>query len=140
MVSLSEFLSPRYRTLKRALEETRRQLASIEDEIRQIESAAAAANIKIDDSAGADQKKITPASADENAPRTMKDAAIEALRGATGGMTTVDILEIVNDKLGTIYPRSSLSPQLSRLKGDGIIYRKDGRWILTHDPNLPDAS
>ncbi|MER8636794.1 HTH domain-containing protein [Mesorhizobium sp. M1182] len=67
----------------------------------------------------------------------MKEAAVQVLREATGGLTTNELLEIINNKLGTTFARSSLSPQLSRLKGDGILYREeDGRWILASDPSL----
>ncbi|WP_352969022.1 HTH domain-containing protein [Mesorhizobium sp. M0954] len=128
MASLHELLARRHRELIRALAETRRRLASIEEEIDQIERAATAANVNL-----ATSEEL----AERQAPPTMKEAAVQVLREATGGLTTNELLEIINNKLGTTFARSSLSPQLSRLKGDGILYREeDGRWILASDPSL----
>lgn len=128
MASLHEFLARRHRELIRALAETRRRLSSIEEEIDQIERAAAAANVNL---------VISDEMTERQAPSTMKQAAVQALREATGGLTTNELLKIINNELGTTYARSSLSPQLSRLKSDGFVYREeDGRWILASDPSL----
>ncbi len=66
----------------------------------------------------------------------MKEAAVETLKDEGAGMTTNNILKVVNEKLGTSYPRSSLSPQLSRLKSEGIVYREGDRWILLQGRDL----
>ncbi|MER9373202.1 hypothetical protein [Mesorhizobium sp. M0491] len=116
--------------------ETRRQLSSIEEEIDQIEKAAEAANISLDTSDSSKRTREIDFSSQSKLPRTMKEAATEALKDEPSGMTANDILKIVNAKLGTDYPRSSLSPQLSRLKVDGILYREGDRWILAPDRNL----
>ncbi|WP_157357851.1 hypothetical protein [Mesorhizobium metallidurans] len=106
----------------------------MEEEIDQIERAAAAANISIETHESSDNSKERTMSSQYKLPNTMKEAAVEALKAANRGMTANEILKIVNDILGTNYPRSSLSPQLSRLKSDGIVYRADDRWVLaTHD-------
>ncbi|MCA0051639.1 winged helix-turn-helix domain-containing protein [Mesorhizobium sp. B283B1A] len=136
MASLNEFLAVRHRALVRALAETRHRLSSIEEEIEQIERAAEAANISLEISEVGRRSKAIAFSSQSKLPQTMKEAAVEALKDEASGMTTNDILKVVNDKLGTNYPRSSLSPQLSRLKGDGILYREGDRWILAPDRNL----
>ncbi|TPI44503.1 hypothetical protein FJ414_01945 [Mesorhizobium sp. B3-1-6] len=126
MASLNEFLASRHRALLRARAERQRELASIEEEIRQIEKAAQAAEIVIPDEKEMFREKI----ARVRLPTTIKEAAIEALTDEPLGMTANAILKVVNEKLGTDYPRSSLSPQLSRLKGEGVVYREDDRWVL----------
>jgi len=47
-------------------------------------------------------------------------------------MTALEILAAINLKFGTDYPRTSLSPQLSRLKADGRIEREGIVWRLTN--------
>lgn len=121
----------------RARAERQLELASIEEEIAQIERAAEAANISLivpDDEHGFTEKSVRSRI---RLPKTIKDAAIEALDEKKLGMTANDILKVVNEKLGTDYPRSSLSPQLSRLKSEGIVYREDDRWVLVPNRNSP---
>ncbi len=110
----------------RARAERQRELASIEEEIGQIEKAAQAADIVLPDDKDMFREKI----ARVRLPTTIKEAAIEALADKPFGMTANDILKVVNEKLGTDYPRSSLSPQLSRLKSEGLVYREEDRWVL----------
>ena len=56
------------------------------------------------------------------------------------GMTALEILDAVNRSLNTDYPRTSLSPQLSRLKEAGRIDRVGNRWILVDQENDPAHS
>ena len=61
---------------------------------------------------------------------TMKMAILDALADQPAGLTAVHLLPIINDALGTDYVRSSLSPQLSRLKKEGKVILVDGIWML----------
>ena len=45
-------------------------------------------------------------------------------------MTALELLEQVNQRQGTTLLRSSLSPQLSRLKDEGVIKLTDKLWHL----------
>lgn len=62
---------------------------------------------------------------------TMKAAAVAVLRKADRGLTARELLPLINQHLGTEYPRSSLSPQLSRLKREGFITLEGSVWMLT---------
>lgn len=64
---------------------------------------------------------------------TMKAAALEVLRNSERPLSAYEMLPLINEHLGTEYPRSSLSPQLSRLKGEGLITLVGGAWKLTPD-------
>jgi septal ring factor EnvC (AmiA/AmiB activator) len=63
---------------------------------------------------------------------TIKDAILQALAGAPNGMTSAEILAAINDRFfeGTIV-RTSMSPQLARLKNDDHKIRQRGdRYFL----------
>jgi hypothetical protein len=62
--------------------------------------------------------------------KTIKEAVVSVLNASLFGMTALEILEKIDTLHGMDYPRTSLSPQLSRLKNDGVI-AKDGKiWRL----------
>jgi len=136
--SLSAFLTHRRVDLLKKIDDCRIELAELEKELSEIETAGFALNLSFEDkdSAGSSSMDrirafVAHNNSKKNPDMTMKEAALEILKECTGGMTTNDILEVLNEKLRTSYPRSSLSPQLSRLKGDGKIYRESGRWMLS---------
>jgi hypothetical protein len=63
---------------------------------------------------------------------TIKDAILKALAEAPGGLTSSDLLATINDRFfeGTL-PRTSMSPQLTRLKNDDHkIKRRGERYFL----------
>lgn len=62
--------------------------------------------------------------------RTIKQRVLEILEGDYQGMTAQEILFVLNEKFGTEYPRTSLSPQLSRLKAEGKIELDGSMWKL----------
>lgn len=62
--------------------------------------------------------------------KTIKDAVLTTLSKYRSGLAAIDILAEVNRILGTAYMRTSLSPQLSRLKSDGFIVLESGLWKL----------
>lgn len=64
---------------------------------------------------------------------TIKEAIVEVLREAEGGMTSTEILVAINQRFFTEegVVRTSMSPQLSRLKNeDHKIKRKGDRYFL----------
>ena len=70
--------------------------------------------------------------------RTIKEAVLETLR-EHGPKTALEILALINEKLGADYPRTSLSPQLSRLKADNQITRDGILWsVVTSDERSAD--
>lgn len=135
--SLSDFLTHRRADLLRKIEGCRVELAEYEKELGDIEKAGAALAISFSDvacviSSIRDDPYLPETRVEKRNPEmTMKESALEILRECTGGLTTNDILDVMNDRLKTSYPRSSLSPQLSRLKGEGKVFRENGRWMLS---------
>jgi len=70
---------------------------------------------------------------------TIKQAVIEVLKDHLEGMTALEILAAINSRyFGGRILRTSLSPQLSRLKDDdGKIELKRNKWfLLPQEPSL----
>jgi chromosome segregation ATPase len=70
---------------------------------------------------------------------TIKQAVIEVLRDHLDGMTALDVLAEINTRyFGGRIARTSLSPQLSRLKdNDGKIELRGNKWfLLPQQPSL----
>ena len=61
---------------------------------------------------------------------TIKQGVIMVLeKAAPDGLTALNILERLGNELGMHYPRTSLSPQLSRLKSEGKITLKGNNMV-----------
>ena len=60
----------------------------------------------------------------------IKRAVLETLKYAPDGMDALTILATINYRLGSNFARTSLSPQLSRLKEDGFIVLNRKIWKL----------
>lgn len=68
---------------------------------------------------------------------TIKEMVLEILIENQGrGMTALDILACINERVDVDYPRTSLSPQLSRLKADGKLHREGFLWALGGGPDF----
>ena len=61
---------------------------------------------------------------------TIKQAVIEILAAEGKGLVALDLLNRLNDRNGSTLVRSSLSPQLSRLKQEGVLQLTGGFWHL----------
>lgn len=129
--SLRDFIFARLQELTKAEEPLTRQLKAIADERKQLLKAAEAAGIDARDQADSQPPTINLQITRRTIPeRTIKDAVIEVLKERDRGMTALEILAAINFKFETDYPRTSLSPQLSRLKTDGKIERDGTVWKL----------
>lgn len=107
----------------------RAHLQQIDDELESIEKAAAA--ISFDFETAINQTEENAEKLKRPIPgMTMKEASIEILEKHPGGCTATEIRFLMRDMFGMNFERSSLSPQLSRLKFDGVVTRRDGRWVL----------
>lgn len=132
METLREFITRRLKELDELEAPLRQQLSAITDEREELRRAVLAAG----------PPPMRPANPTNQQPgearrsrrtipeKTIKDAVIEVLRAKGAGMTALEILAAINLKFGTEYPRTSLSPQLSRLKADGRINREGIVWTL----------
>ncbi|ABA03416.1 hypothetical protein Nwi_0148 [Nitrobacter winogradskyi Nb-255] len=132
METLREFITRRHKELDELEAPLRQQLAAIADEREELRRAALAAGpppmrpantVTQQADEGRRSRRTIP-------EKTIKDAVVEVLRAKGSGMTALEILAAINLKFGTEYPRTSLSPQLSRLKADGKINRDGIVWTL----------
>lgn len=142
MLTFEEFTKTRYASLQKARAELYAQLRIIQQEIESIEKASRASGLRLHET----EAKAASTALDVKPARsmTMKEAAVEILRRHPNGLMATEILLEMNKMLNAEYERSSLSPQLSRLKHDGIVFDVKGRWILVrnapHDGNYELSS
>jgi hypothetical protein len=109
---------------RRAWEKSAVELEEARKEAKQIQFLLS----KMDE---AEAQSVTP---------TIKEAVLDVLKRKPEGMTALEILAEINKRYfdGSIV-RTSLSPQLSRLKdNDGKITLRGNRWFLneTEEPTL----
>lgn len=147
MATLQEFIQLRMQELASSEQLLRQQLKAISAERGQLRAAAQAAGLYIEPVA-------EPPSEEPGGPfsveaieqefarllgrpirrtipeKTIKEAVIEVLSAVGGALTANDLLAAINQKFSTDYPRTSLSPQLSRLKSEGRLTREGNRWSL----------
>lgn len=74
-----------------------------------------------------------------SAVQSMKTTIVDILNDNQMGLTATAILPLVNDRLSTNYARTSLSPQLSRLKADGVVQQNGNVWMLVKE-SIPMSS
>jgi hypothetical protein len=60
---------------------------------------------------------------------TIKEAVMSVLQSYPNGLPALQILEEINKRNSTNYRRTSLSPQLSRLKQEGKLTQQGINWI-----------
>lgn len=163
--ALKDFITQRLLHLDAAEGPLRLQLAGIKKERDLLRRAALAAGIEVDAPAGETEPEIEavpvriedvtveypimldgppppPARSPRRLPeKTIKEAVIDILKPGPKGMTAVDILAEINRRYNADYPRTSLSPQLSRLKTMGLIKRKGTIWRYVKPPaEKPEAA
>jgi hypothetical protein len=72
--------------------------------------------------------------------RTIKDAIVSVLADKRSGMTALEILDELADRFDMRIQRTSLSPQLSRLKDEGKVGRLGMIWsLITTETNEAPA-
>jgi hypothetical protein len=72
----------------------------------------------------------------QSASLTIKRAVMEVLEDHPDGLLALDILGKINERHGSGLVRTSLSPQLSRLKQEGKLKQEGTLWLLA-EPKLP---
>jgi hypothetical protein len=65
---------------------------------------------------------------------TIKDMVRQILRGRPDGLRAKELLKEIQDRFGVSIERTSLSPQLSRLRESGEITLENGRWYSLQIP------
>jgi hypothetical protein len=97
--------------------EIREQMKALKAELKELQVAKAALG---------GEAAAPPA---KTGGQTIKDMARAVLDTAAGGMTAHEILAAIKEEFDREIDRTSLSPQLSRLKTDGVITLHDDRWF-----------
>jgi hypothetical protein len=122
---LRSFIEKRRSVLEKRADELRKELAQISTELDELTRVASAMPmVKGLDSA------TNPRPSQALQPGTIKDYAVQVLRDHPRGLVALDVLAAINRRFGTNYPRTSLSPQLSRLGQAGVLGRRGLVWYL----------
>lgn len=143
--TLSDFILRRRREIAEALDRLQAEVQALELEFDQIDKAARAAGIEENAVATERYREqnglfVVEKTRQRIVPeRTIKETVVELLKEAGHGMTALQILPQVNKRLGVDYPRTSLSPQLSRLKADGVLVRNGVVWSLALAPEKEEV-
>jgi hypothetical protein len=121
--------------IERRRDEIRRQLVPLEATAAELRSKLSAADAKLHaltTEAVEIEKALQAIGARENRKTTItiKEAILAVLADAPHGLTSSELLEAMNDKFfeGTLV-RTSMSPQLSRLKTDGKIKQRGEKYL-----------
>jgi len=120
--TLREFVKRRLQELIDAERPLIAQLEEIRQERRELERTAKVVGL------GGSGKHTDGTEAGQKL--TIKEAVVHVLTEKNRGMTALEILREVNSLLSSAYPRTSLSPQLSRLKKEGKIVQSGIVWML----------
>ena len=121
MTTLRNFIATRKSAIKSEIRDLRKELN----------------DLKLAEAALADQK--SGAGQDESSPSpTIKDMIRAVLRNANGPLMSTSILQEIQSDFTRVIERTSLSPQLSRMKEEGEVYMTESGWLLTEtSPALP---
>jgi DNA-binding PadR family transcriptional regulator len=124
--SLSEFIARRRQEISAAEEALKEQLHELlEERLRLARAENAIAGTSNQDHCAVRQTK------ERRQPRgIIKRAILKTLEDAPEGMDALTILFTINYRLGSNFARTSLSPQLSRLKEDGFVILTRKIWKL----------
>ena len=114
MTTLRDFIASRKSAIKSEIRDLRKELN----------------DLKLAEAALSGQK--LDAGQDESPPSlTIKDMIRAVLRNANGPLMSPNILQEIQSDFGRAIERTSLSPQLSRMKDDGEVYMTELGWLLT---------
>ena len=78
-------------------------------------------------------KKRTIKNTRKKAALTIKQMVVKLIGQNGAGLSAIDLMARIKAVYDLEIPRSSLSPQLSRLKQEGRLVDKSGIWCLTSD-------
>lgn len=71
---------------------------------------------------------------------TIQTMIVDVLRDFPGGLEALEIVRHIRERYGRDVPRTSLSPQLSRLKTDGVIDLENKTWRLTESNSASETT
>lgn len=130
MVNVKEFLATRRKELESKISELRPQVSKLQSELRALQSELSEVEIA--------SNAIGRSSSGGGPPirkGTLKDKIIAVLKLRPKGATSTEILDLIAEQFDEAIPRTSLSPQLSRLKSEGWLSLIGSNWRLTDHQN-----
>lgn len=144
MTSLREFLSARRAELAKTLadlDDQRRPILAELAEIEAAEKALTADGLPPTDTAEEAVKPANPATkrSREIRPGSIKDKVLTVLRNRPTGADANEILELIANQFGEAIERTSLSPQLSRLKKEEWLVLDGSVWRVADKNETPDV-
>ena len=74
----------------------------------------------------------------ENKPITIKGMILKVLEQENSPLTAIEILNLINTRFNKDLERTSLSPQLSRLKEEGSVSYDSKYWTLAEPETSVD--
>jgi hypothetical protein len=101
----------------------RQEIAVAEDALKEQLRALTAERLRLARAIVGTKRRCQPRGA-------IKRAVLELLKQNPDGMDALTILVTINYRLGSNFERTSLSPQLSRLKEDGFVTLNRKIWKL----------
>lgn len=129
-LTLNEFVLRRKKEILKQIRALRGELS----QLRTIEHSVATPSTYANKEGGASKK---------GGGLTFQDMVVEVLKRRPQGAGAKELLILIKDFHGKSIMRSSLSPQLSRLKSNGVLSLEGGIWRLTQpylvDNTHPDA-
>jgi hypothetical protein len=136
MPKLKDFVTNRIREVEDSLTTWRQQSAEIQEKIRaaeqelsELRNAARAIGIPNglpDRPLGVTRK--------EKPPLTIKEAIMRVLPEYPDGLLALDLLARINERFDLQLVRTSLSPQLTRLKRERKITNRGSTWVAVGPP------
>lgn len=129
MVNVRDELTNMQRLLRNQLGRLTNEIESVKLQLRDVDTAIAAidGNFKSSNVAPARTKN-------ENVERkTIKDMVLEILAVMPDGAEATELLSFIDERFEVTLPRTSLSPQLSRLKKERLVSLEGKVWKLNEE-------
>lgn len=147
--TLRDFLDNRRSELRKLIDEQQSEVAELELRYKTAKGILAAMSLELGEldlaeKAIASTKSSGDISSGPNIRRrvrfkkkfrTIQDLALAVLAEQPNGADALKIIELIKERFGVEVPRTSMSPQLSRLKRQGKIALNNMIWTIT-DPVL----
>lgn len=116
MPTLREFIASRKSEIHKKLSELRHELSELDAAEEAIASDT--------------PSQREPSISTSHSRTTIKDMIVEVLQRVPNGLESNEIIDKIRGQFDAEVPRTSMSPQLSRLKAEGVLAVDGKRWLL----------
>lgn len=120
--------------LRQEIQQKKSELQSYESELSDVEKSLAAIGMVNGVQTDVDFASRSFARHGKIREGTIKDFIVQVLSSEPKGLVALDILSAINKRFNKNYDRTSLSPQLSRLRHEGLLDRRGIVWHMKHAP------